>query len=328
MQLRNKQIAPLEHTAELWFAGCVKFSAPTRRFFWLAGLSLSVMAARNVNAQTNSVTNGFAMPLDLSHGAALVSVRVNESKLLTFKLDTGFGVTTIHPDLVETLQLKPAGDLTIIGIAGDEKAGWYSGATLDFGGTKYSPRRVAVIPSDAQRRRRSRDGILGAGFFRRFVVEINPAKNTLTLREADNFSYTGKGEIVPLSFRKDTPIVDAAIHFANREPIRARYEIDSGCDGELCLGHDFVKANQLNEATGTGRAGSRRGVGGSVDTHHGVLPQFQLGKQKLDDLPANFFQDGSPVGEGLAGHIGMGTLRKFKVILDYARRRMILEPLK
>ena len=73
---------------------------------------------------------------------------------------------------------------------------------------------------------------------------------------------------------------------------------------------------------------SRFGVGGSVDTRHGVLPKFQLGKLTLDDLPANFFLSGSPVDAGLAGHIGMGTLRKFKVILDYSRRRMILEPAK
>ena len=63
-------------------------------------------------------------------------------------------------------------------------------------------------------------------------------------------------------------------------------------------------------------------------TRHGVLPEFQLGQQKLERLPANFFQNGSPVGEGLAGHIGMGTLRHFKVIFDYSRRRMILELLK
>jgi hypothetical protein len=45
-------------------------------------------------------------------------------------------------------------------------------------------------------------------------------------------------------------------------------------------------------------------------------------------VSANFFAEGSPAGEGLAGHIGLGVLREFKVIFDYSRRRMILEPLK
>jgi hypothetical protein len=41
---------------------------------------------------------------------------------------------------------------------------------------------------------------------------------------------------------------------------------------------------------------------------------------------ANFFTEGSPVDDGLAGHIGWNVLRTFDVvILDYSRRRMILE---
>src|SRR5439155_20080192 len=117
-----------------------------------------------------------------------------------------------------------------------EQATMYWVAEFDFGGVTYAPRRVAVIPSDAQKRRRGRDGILGAGFFRRFVVEMNPKNLTLTLHDPKNFEYSGKGEILPLEFRTETPIVEAQINFTNREPARAKFEIDSGCDGELCLG--------------------------------------------------------------------------------------------
>lgn len=286
----------------------------------------AILAAEVKANETSSVAA--QVPLELRRGAVFVKVRVNDSEPLAFKLDTGFGVTTIHPELVETLGLKPAGTLTINGIAGAEQADWLSGANFDFGGTKYSPRRVVRIPSDARRPRRQRDGILGSGFFRRFVVELDAAGKTLTLHVPDSFNYNGKGEIIPLQFRRDTPTVEAMIHLPDREPLRARYEIDSGCDGALCLGHDFVKANKLDEAVGDKRASSRTGVGGSVDTHETRLPQFQLGTRKLDDVEANFFREGSPVDDDLAGHIGMGVLREFKVILDYSRRRMILESLK
>jgi len=268
------------------------------------------------------------IPLEFRQGAALVRVRANGSQLLTFKLDTGFGVTTIHPELVEALGLKRAGKLTITGIAGKEQADLLSGAAFDFCGATYAPRRVAMIPSDAQHRRRGQDGILGAGFFRRFVVELDPAERTMTLHDPEQFNYTGKGEIIPLQFRRDTPMVEATINIPDREPVRARYEIDSGCDGALCLGHDFVKTNRLEEILSQNHSGSRTGVGGSVATRVGRLPQFQLGRQKLDDVAANCFREGSPVDGDLAGHIGLGVLRQFKVILDYSRRRMILEQLK
>lgn len=266
--------------------------------------------------------------LEFRHGAALVRVRVNGSPPLTFKLDTGFGVTTIHPELVETLGLKRVGTLTITGIAGKEKADWLSGATFDFGDFTYAPRRVAMIPSDTGRRRRDHDGILGAGFFRRFVVELDPVERLMTLHYPEQFHYTGKGEIIPLEFRRDTPMVEATINIPDRESLRARYEIDSGCDGGLCLGHAFVKANRLDELPGRNHAGSRTGVGGRGETQESRLPQFQLGSQKLADAAANFFREGSPVDADLAGHIGLGVLRQFKVIFDYSRRQMILEPLK
>jgi hypothetical protein len=89
-----------------------------------------------------------------------------------------------------------------------------------------------------------------------------------------------------------------------------------------------VQTHKLDEAVAHRRESSRRGVGGSVETHETRLPLFQLGTHKLDSLEANFFREGSPVDDDLAGHIGMGVLREFKVILDYSRRRMILESLK
>ncbi len=283
---------------------------------------------RAADTHTNPPSSSVRVPFEFHQGSVIVRARANATNAgeLSFKLDTGFGVTTVHPDLAETLQLKRAGSLTIIGIAGKEQAGSFAGASFDFGGATYSPRRVAVIPSDGERRRRNRDGILGASFFRRFVVELDPTSHMMTLHEPGEFQYTGKGEIIPLEFPKDTPVVEAGIHFRNRPPVRARFEIDSGCDGALCLGHDFAEANRLGETTDAGRNDSRQGVGGSVNTRHAQLHQFQLGKLILDNLPANCFLEGSPVDDGLAGHIGMGVLRRFKVIFDYSRKRMILEP--
>jgi hypothetical protein len=302
----------------------VHLSPNTPALALTAGLSLGLISMRAAESPTNSPRSSVRLPFEFRHGSVIVRARVNATEL-SFKLDTGFGVTTIHPDLVETLQLKRAGSLTIIGIAGREPAGWFTGATFDFEGATYSPRRVAVIPSDAESRHRNRDGILGAGFFRRFVVELDPAGRSVTLHDPGQFQYAGPGEIIPLKFPKDTPVVEAAVHFAHRPPVRARFEIDSGCDGALCLGHDFVAANRLEEATNAVANDARQGVGGSVHTRPARLHQFQLGKATLDDLPANFFLEGSPVDDGLAGHIGMGVLRRFKVIFDYSRKRMILE---
>jgi hypothetical protein len=193
-----------------------------------------------------------------------------------------------------------------------------------LGGLKYKPRRVASLPSEAEIPHSRRDGILGAGFFRRFVVEIDSAKNTLRLHEPATFHYTGKGEIFPLQFIHDTPIVEAVIVTPEKTEVRDRFEVDTGCDDNLCLAPEFVAANHLARAEGNS-SGTKNGVGGRAQVERGTLLQLRLGRFIIDKPSANFFTEGLPAEKGLAGHIGMAALRNCKVIFDYSRQQMILE---
>lgn len=263
-----------------------------------------------------------------SRDRVMVPVSLNGSNGLSFLLDTGFGLTMIHPDLAAPLGLRRAGEITVAGIAGDEKAPTYEGAVFDIGGVKYAPRRVASLGSDASRRRR-RDGILGSGVFRQFVVEIDFASKQLALYSPSNFTHSGKGEVVPLRFRRGgtTPIISAAVPGTNGSPVQAEFEIDTGCDSGICLGHDFITANRLLAESET-RAGAKVGVGGGAQTRSGHLPQLQIGKLKVEKPQTDFFLEGSPADKPLAGHIGIGVLKDFKLIFDYSRRQMILEPAK
>ena len=278
------------------------------------------------SAQTNSPPMTVQLPTKIRQGALMVQTRINDSEPLSFKLDTGFGITVIHPELVESLRLRPAGQLTINGIAGDEQAGMFAGAVFDFDGMIFKPRRIAALPSEARRRRRTRDGILGADFFRRFVVELDFAEHSMRLHQPENFTYAGKGEILPLVFKRDTPIIQATIMPLGGQPITGQFEIYSGCDDYVCLGHQFVSENRLLESTNAGGSDLRHGVGGSAEIMPGKLQELRMGTQVVKNPSANFFLEGSPAGEGQAGHIGLVALQRFKVILDYSRRQMILEP--
>jgi hypothetical protein len=157
-------------------------------------------------------------------------------------------------------------------------------------------------------------------------VEIDFTGKHLSLYARTNFSYAGQGEIIPLRFRRGhtTPIIDATILTTNNALVRGEFEIDTGCDSGVCLAHDFVAANHLLEDSET-RGGGKFGVGGGVRTRSGYLPQLQLGNLKIDKAGADYFIEGSPVDEGLAGHIGVGVFKRFKVIFDYSRQQMVLE---
>lgn len=298
---------------------------PQRIFRLAAGTVLWWAALLPVFAQTNTPPSSVEIPLLERHGVLMVEAKVNGSKPLAFKLDTGFGVTTIHPDLIESLGLARTGHTTILGIAGEEQADTYGGAVFDFGGMTYSPKRLAVLPSEGRRRGRQRDGILGASFFRRFVVELDVRKHQMRLYEPEGFRYEGKGEVLPLEFKKTTPILEAAIVPEGRLALPGKFEIDTGCDGGVCVAHEFVTANHLLDSAKSAAEDARRGVGGSARTQPGAVGELRLGNLVVKNPSASYFLEGSPAGEGRAGHIGVEALERFKVIFDYSRKQLILE---
>ena len=273
-----------------------------------------------------SPTNGPSqLPLELKRGRLIVPAQANGSNAIWLMLDTGFSISTIDPRLAETLKLRRTGKTTIAGIAGEEQAEVFEGVIFDFAGATYLPRRVAALPSEKKRRSRRLEGILGAGFFRRFTVEVDPRAKMIRLHDPRDYKYSGPGEIIPFQFRNSTPVVEAVINLPGRPPVRGRFEIDTGCDGGLCLGHDFVEANTLLPVVGQVHGGGRTGVGGDAETKVGSVPQLQLGRLTVNKPEANFFLRGSPVEGNLAGHIGIEVLRQFRIIFDYSHQQLILE---
>ena len=300
----------------------LRFAALT----WLVACGVNSAVQAAAEATDPAPTNAVVVPFEFVSGRILLTSRVNDSQPALVMLDTGYSISMLSREMAESLELKPAGRITIVGIAGEESARKFEGVTFVFAGAIYKPRRVAELPASYQRHWRKRDGVLGAGFFRRFVVEVDPQAKRVLLHEPETFRYSGNGDIVPFKFIQATPIVEGAIVLPDQAPIAGKFEIDTGCDGGLCLGSDFVAANHLVESSGRTESSSRQGVGGDTQTKIGRVPRFRLGSQIIEKPLTNFFLEGSPVGDGLAGHIGMEVFRRFKVIFDYSRERMILEP--
>ena len=293
-------------------------AAANAKLAFLAGIASALaFPAQSGLAQAS---NTFSVLIKLQQGKVMVPASINDSEPLVFLLDTGFGVTTLQPALAERLDLRRVGSVTIVGIAGEESAPTYAGATFNIGGASYSPRRVAAL-SQSNRRR---DGVLGAGLFRRFVLEIDFEAQMLRLHEPKTFSYRGAGEVISMRFKSGIPVIKAGLPTAQGTKVVAEFEIDTGCDSGLCLGQPFVERHQLLETSDT-QGSAKFGVGGSARTRRGHLPQVRIGDLAVDKPQTDFFLEGSPVDEPLAGHIGMGVLRHFKVIFDYSRQQVILE---
>lgn len=290
----------------------------------LAALALS-LAMMPSFGQTKA--DPITVKIRLTHNRILVPGKINNTKL-TFLLDSACTIPTLHPEVVDGLNLQPSGTVSIAGIAGEERAPTFRGVIIDMDGALYTPRRVASVPSERNESRRRRDGVIGSGFFRQFVVEMDARAGVIRLHSPTNFTYHGRGEVIPFRFRPrdEIPIVEASVVVSNQPPLRAEFEVDTGCDSGLCLGANFVNKNKLLDSVES-RSSEKFGIGGSVETKSGTVPILRLGKMDVTAPQTDFFQAGSPVDEPLAGHIGMGVLHRYKVILDYARKQLILETL-
>jgi hypothetical protein len=293
----------------------------------LVCVSVGVFAAENPNDSTGrlSPTNSVTLPFEIRRGHVMVPTRVNSTNTLSLLLDTGYGMTMLHADHVKDFRLARRGSVTIVGIAGEEPAEVFEGPTFDFSGMAWKPRRVAAFPSEDRSRARRRDGILGSSFFKRFVVDIDSRQKSVTLHSPHTYHYSGPAEPLTLTFKSSTPMVRALIDLADGSQVPAQFEIDTGCDGALCIGQHFVESHQL-AGENAGPQGRRAGVGGTARTRTSHLARLRLGSLVIEKPAANLFLEGSPVDPPLAGHIGWGLLRDFKVIFDYSRQQLILEP--
>src|SRR5262245_2501544 len=99
----------------------------SRNSRWLMVCALLIgLHAGPARAQTNitsaSTLTNVVVPYQLVRGHIVVLARVNESRQVSLMLDTGYTINMLSAEVIESLQLKRAGKITIVGIAGEREA--------------------------------------------------------------------------------------------------------------------------------------------------------------------------------------------------------------
>ena len=267
-------------------------------------------------------------PFELSGNMIFLPVRVNGSKPLSFGLDSGAYLSVINTPIAEQLRLKTSGRSVGFGAGGQVPSLDLPDVTLDISGAMLKDLDLSAMAlgSIENSLGRAMDGILGAEFFKRYVVEVDYEKREITLYEPADYVYSGRGESLPLTFYHNHPYVRATISLPGIDPVEGEFVIDAGSNYPVILLPSFVERNRLRESLKPAVTTFGRGVGGEIRMPIGRATTLHLGNLKLDH-PVTAFPENGWFGErGKAGNIGSAVLRRFKVIFDYSRARMILEP--
>jgi hypothetical protein len=268
------------------------------------------------------------VPIDFEDNAIVLQVRVNNSRPMKFLFDTGAGMSMLNIEKAKGLHLKWADSLKANGVGGTIHGYLAKGASLSVAGVTVRNQPMAIVPLEFPCEASDVAGIIGYDFIKSFVVELDYEAKTLTLSDPSSFQYHGRGDVIPLTITGNTPRLRAQISLPDGPPLEGVFELDTGSDGTLHINSPFVKKNRLLESLKQQFDSSHQGLGGETKTVDVRTGDFQLGRFVIPRPIVSLSQDteGSLSSDINDGPLGNEILRRFRIVLDYSRLRMILEP--
>ena len=274
-------------------------------------------------------------PCEISSNKPFVQVRINDSAPYWFILDTGSSYSsTIDWNVAASLGLKIEGEKATHVGAGEGiqvKMGGTSGIDFDIHGLKLvnQPAAVVELGHVSEYEGRYLDGTVGYNFISLYVVEIDYANDTIRLYNPASYEYSGSGRVIPFEFISQLPAIRGALSLPGMQPVAGTFVVDTGTRMAILLNTPFVEKNKLLDAKMKFLyATVGGGVGGESKGYVGRIDGMQLGPFLAPQPVVVFLQDKSGViaSGGFDGIIGGALLRRTKVIFDYSRRQLILEP--
>lgn len=173
-------------------------------------------------------------------------------------------------------------------------------------------------------------GLLGGGFFKDLVIQIDYRKRKLTLIDPRGFEPPGDHLALPVTIRTHKPYVTAEAGLQDGSVLAVDLLVDTGAGVPVLLHNNTDSSLHLPATYIRGRLGM--GLGGYVEGYIGRLRNFRVGSvdfpgilTSFQDLPGHWLVDRERFRNGI---IGNELLARFSVFLDYHRGQLYLRPYK
>jgi len=302
----------------------------------LASILLGAAAVRGAEPSRVTAAPSVVAPFVYEEARLYMPVKAAESALGDFILDSGSSHVVI-----DTKERAAAG----VTVASRSEArgagtaalalGHASGVALEVAGAPLSVEATEVADIDrtlGPYTGHPIGGIIGAAFFRRYVVTIDFQNSVLELRDPASFAYRGPGVRLPMHLVDDVPVISGALVMPDGSILPSRLLVDLGAKANLLVAGPFVDAQHLlQRLTPSVVEPLGAGVGGKTRYAFTRLAGIKLGQGRLP-APSNLII-GLSVGGTLRGGsydaiLGTQFLHRYRVTFDYSRRELILEPVR
>src|SRR5258708_1546991 len=274
------------------------------------------------------------IPFEMVNRHIVLKVQVDNSRPLSFLLDTGDQFAIINLDRARELGLKLQGEIHMGGAGSAVSTGAFVRDSLftipGFPGFSQPVNAALPIGRMAPRFGQDLDGIIGSEFIKQFFPELDYQARGIKLYDKDKFNYSGPGESIPITLNSaGHPIIEAEVTPVGGAPVTGKFVLDVGSGGALALYTPFVTGHNLPgpnlptiKAIGVG------GAGGEVSARIGRVSELKIGRFRISRPITLFSEDklGAFASSALVGNIGQQIIGKFKLLLDYSHRRIIFEP--
>lgn len=272
------------------------------------------------------------IPFEFINRHIIIPIKVNNSRTLSFVLDTGDQYAIINLDAAKELNLKLRGQVRVGGAGAQLQTGAFvDGAMFTIPGFEGFTQPVTLalpIGHLTPRLGHDFDGIIGSDFIEQFVVEIDYQAHVLRLHNKTDFVYAGPGQAIPIKLVHGHPIIEAEVTPQGRTPVKGSFVLDIGAGLALALYSPFVAQQGLLSDTKTIKSMAGAGAGGETTGRLGRVSELKIGKFVIKEPVTLFSEDkvGAFASAALTGNIGARIASKFKLFLDYRRSRVIFEP--
>ena len=296
--------------------------------------------------------SALGIPFESDNDVIYVLASVNDSPPFTFILDTGasYSILDLRHAKSFGLGLQPLGKVE--GGSGAEPPDAYlstDSVSISLPGVMLASQSVRVMlldkvqgcietaadgrtaqrsPSDQKANGGTRlDGILGADFFSNLVVEIDYESKLINLHDPAGYHYKGRGKSLPLE-REGYIFVRGQVTAYGHPPVTARLFVDTGASVVLSLTEQFSRTHGILPPANQLTASKNCGIGGFTKetSWFGSLQRLQIGGFRVSRPVTMFYEDADI--HSYDGSLGGAAFRHCKVIFDYSRSRMIVEPLR
>jgi hypothetical protein len=302
------------------------------------GLLLPTAAARPFQSSSTIAASSatVTIPFELVNRHIILKVQVDNSRPLSFVLDTGDQFAIVNLDRARELGLKLEGEVRIGGAGAAISTGAFvrnsSFTIAGFPGFSQPLTMALPIGRMAARLGQDFDGIIGTEFIKQFVVEIDYQARVLKLYDKTRFIYAGPGESIPITLNHGGhPIIEAEVTPVGSAAVSGKFVLDVGSGGALALYTPFVTGHNLpGPNSKTIKAIGVGGAGGDVNARIGRVTELKIGRFTISQPITLFAEDkaGAFADPTLVGNIGQQIVGKFRLFLDYGHNRIIFEPAK